>query len=248
MAKFSILICSILLFFSYSNAQSTYGCTFANAQTGDQYNFTGLLNSQTDYTLQTTGGKVWINVCRNIISTLCGSNNIAACQQWDPNTPAGKATLGLTTTAQFVPLVRSTTQGQKGATLRFANGTGGRAFELDFQCDPKASIGSPTFELETPKLFYNFAWTTSFACPTNAPPPGTGGGLSGGGIFLILVFCLFAVYVAAGITYNVVRKKATGKEIIPNIEFWSSLPGLVKDGVMFIVNSTCRRGGYAQVH
>jgi len=192
---------------------------------------------------------VWINVCRNLISTICGSSNIAACQQWDPNTPAGKATLGLTTTAAFVPLVRTTTANQKGATLRFANGTGGRAFELDFQCDPSiTTIGAPTFEIETPKLFYNFAWATSLACPTNAPPPGTGGKLSGGGIFLILVFCLFAVYVAAGITYNVVRKKATGKEIIPNVEFWLAIPGLVKDGVMFIVNSTCRRSGYAQVH
>jgi len=243
-----ILFSSILLaFFSSSNAQITYyPCNWTNSATGDQYNFNALLNNNTDYFEQTTGWKVWINVCRSLVSTLCGTN-VAACQQWDPSTPAGKASLGAANSAQWVSLVRSTSQGQKGATAKFANGGGGRAFEIDFQCEPKAGVGAPSFEVETPSKFYNFQWVTSYACPTNRPPPGTSKRLTGGDIILILLLCLVFVYLVAGITFNKVKKQATGKDLIPNVEFWFSLPGLVKDGVMFIVNSTCRRGGYQTV-
>jgi len=240
----------LLAFFSSSNAQVTfYACNWTNSQNGDQYNLNPLMNNNTDYFEQTSAWKVWINVCRQLVSTLCGTN-VAACQQWDPSTPAGKASLGAANSVQWVPLVRSTTQGQKGATAKFSNGGGGRAFEIDFQCMESSGIGAPSFEVETPSKFYNFQWASKYACPTNRPPPpppGTGKGLSGGGIFLIIVAVLFVVYVVAGITYNKVRKNATGKELIPNVEFWFSLPGLVKDGVMFIVNSTCRRGGYQTV-
>jgi len=244
-----ILVSSILLAcFSSLNAQTTfYSCNWTNSATGDIYNFNPLLNNNTDYFEQTSAWKVWINVCRQLVSTLCGTN-VAGCQQWDPSTPAGKASLGAANTVQWVPLVRTTSQGQKGATAKFSNGGGGRSFEIDFQCESKAGLGQPNFEVETPSKFYNFQWVTSYACPINHPPPGTsGGGLSGGGIFLILLLCLVVVYLGAGIAYNKLRKQATGKELIPNVEFWVSLPGLVKDGVMFIVNSTCRRGGYTTV-
>jgi len=41
---------------------------------------------------------------------------------------------------------------------------------------------------------------------------------------------------------------ATGVDIIPNVGFWTSLPGLVKDGFMFIINKIRGRGGsYQQV-
>jgi len=247
-----LLVSFLLLFVTYSSAQgiNAYNCNWTNSATGDMYSFYPLLNNNTDYFLATTSWKVWMNVCRQTVTSLCGIN-VAACQQWDPNTPSGKASLGLSSSASFGPLARTTQNGQKGSTLKFTGGVSGRAFELDFQCSTATGAGNPTFEVETPSKFYNFQWITTYACPTNRPPPGPpgSGGLSGGGIFLILVFCLLAVYVAAGITYNVVMKKATGKEIIPNVEFWLSIPGLTKDGVMFIVNSTCRRGsGYAQVH
>jgi len=241
-----LLVCSIILLQKLSSAQTNnYNCSWTNPQTGDVYNFNSLASSTADYSVKTSSWNTWINVCRQIINTTCGVN-VAACQTWS----GGKATLGVATTAQWTSLVRSTTQGQKGATLQFGNGTGGRSFEIDFQCVESAGVGAPNFEVETPKLFYNFAWASKVACPSgNVPTPNGPGGLSGGSIFLILLLCLVVVYVAAGITFNVVKKKATGKEIIPNVEFWGSIPGLVKDGVMFIVNSTCRRGGsYSQVH
>lgn len=41
-------------------------------------------------------------------------------------------------------------------------------------------------------------------------------------------FVLLVVYLVAGILFMKYRRGATGKEVIPNLEFWSSLPGLIK--------------------
>jgi hypothetical protein len=41
--------------------------------------------------------------------------------------------------------------------------------------------------------------------------------------------CVF-VYFAAGIAIKKFKFHAEGKELIPNVEFWASLPGLVKVG------------------
>ena len=41
-------------------------------------------------------------------------------------------------------------------------------------------------------------------------------------------FVVLVVYLVAGILFMKYRRGATGKEVIPNVEFWSSLPGLIK--------------------
>lgn len=47
------------------------------------------------------------------------------------------------------------------------------------------------------------------------------------------------------------KKGATGIEMIPNVEFWASLPGLVKDGIKFSFMNTCgkctNRSGYSSM-
>ena len=51
--------------------------------------------------------------------------------------------------------------------------------------------------------------------------------------FLILFFVGGALYAGGGFYYNTRTKGATGMEAIPNLEFWQTIPGLVKDGVVF---------------
>jgi len=57
------------------------------------------------------------------------------------------------------------------------------------------------------------------------------------------------VYLVAGVLFNKFKRGLTGVELVPNVTFWSSIPGLVKDGVMFIVNKIrgLRGGGYQSV-
>ena len=39
---------------------------------------------------------------------------------------------------------------------------------------------------------------------------------------------LLTVYIAAGVAFNKFRRGASGKELVPNLGFWTTLPGLVK--------------------
>ena len=41
-------------------------------------------------------------------------------------------------------------------------------------------------------------------------------------------FVILVIYLVSGILFMKYKRGATGKEVMPNIEFWSSLPGLIK--------------------
>ena len=72
-----------------------------------------------------------------------------------------------------------------------------------------------------------------------APGPGgkgdddNGGGLTWGGVFLIIFFVPSGLYVIGMVAWNYKQGK-TGKELAPHPEFWGSLPSLAKDGIVFI--------------
>ncbi|CAJ1858777.1 unnamed protein product [Sphenostylis stenocarpa] len=51
-----------------------------------------------------------------------------------------------------------------------------------------------------------------------------GGGLGWFGTFMIIVLCLFAAYLLAGIVYRFFFLGIRGVDIIPNLDFWVSLP------------------------
>lgn len=47
----------------------------------------------------------------------------------------------------------------------------------------------------------------------------------------------FTVYFAAGTAYNIKQNNLSGKEAIPNIEFWRTFPVLVQDGMAYTIQS-----------
>ena len=49
--------------------------------------------------------------------------------------------------------------------------------------------------------------------------------------FYFSVVCLGFVYIVAGVLFNKLYRKETGKDVLPNTGFWGSLPGLVKVGL-----------------
>jgi len=71
---------------------------------------------------------------------------------------------------------------------------------------------------------------------------GGGGGLSDGSIILIVLFVSLILYCVIGVVWRKKKRGATGKELIPNLEFWTGMPGLVKDGFKYFVSKTCKRG------
>ena len=50
------------------------------------------------------------------------------------------------------------------------------------------------------------------------------------------------LYLGAGIAYNVQRKGAKGLDAVPHLETWKELPFLVRDGIVFAVDTLKSKG------
>jgi len=134
------------------------GCTYTD-QNGVSYNFSALRSDTTDYLIKVnyfgSNWNFWLNICGPIISALCGQG-VSTCFQWDPSTPAGKASLGMASTQTF--------GGENGKIIAsFSNGGGGRSETITFLCNSTAGVGHPSY-LNESKLHYNFVWPTAAAC------------------------------------------------------------------------------------
>ncbi|RUS69440.1 hypothetical protein EGW08_022798 [Elysia chlorotica] len=85
---------------------------------------------------------------------------------------------------------------------------------------------------------YALSLTGDSCCPKSAPGPsgrGGAGSLSVGSILLIIVLVVVVVYLVGGVALQIGVRKAEGKERIPNLSFWTALPGLVVTGFKFTV-------------
>jgi len=231
---------AICVFLSFLFA--VYGDTCSwTSPAGNHYDLSGL-SSSTDYFLPKKSQPglnwdVWINICRPVFTQVCGSG-AAGCQQWSAT---GNAAMGLANTLSFAP--GNETGGRFGVKLEYVGGLESRQMEIQFIC-LEGQVGTPVFSNEAPTHKYNFIWSSKYGCPV---PPSGKGGLSGGAIFLILFICVVFVYLVGGIAFNAGIRKQRGVEMIPNLEFWVTVPGLVKDGCMWTFNKIFRRGGYSQV-
>ncbi|XP_022304253.2 uncharacterized protein LOC111111521 [Crassostrea virginica] len=138
-----------------------------------------------------------------------------------------------------------------------------RNTDVTLICDQSGGSAyfSPQGEIST--LNYGFTLTTKCACPNGCgggppptqptqpvpgPPGKTGsddGGISTGTILCIAVLALAVVYLVTGTVFTMGVRKNRGKEAIPNVSFWASLPGLIKDGFKFTFSKM--RPGYSSV-
>nr|XP_039253836.1 uncharacterized protein LOC120330911 [Styela clava] len=131
---------------------------------------------------------------------------------------------------------------QKGATWKkddsgslvivYTSADGYDTSTVKLICDKGTSTNQLTAQ-GPDATFYNYNF--QFSGPALCPVRNGGGGLSGGSIFLIIVFVVLFMYLVCGIIYKKTRTDATGSDLIPNKDFRSSIPGLIKDGVMFLV-------------
>lgn len=111
-------------------------------------------------------------------------------------------------------------------------------------------IYSPAGEIPAGSLNYELDVESYLACP-NAKPKckGSSGGV-GGWIFVGLVFGVSFVYFAGGFALLHFQQGKQGREAIPHVDFWTSLPGLIKDGGLFCVNKirgTSASGPYSKI-
>ncbi|XP_071488332.1 uncharacterized protein [Diadema antillarum] len=93
---------------------------------------------------------------------------------------------------------------------------------------------------------YLFTINTCLAClddvkGCHGSSSGGGGGLTVGGILCIIFTVLVVVYIIGGVLFMKFVRGAQGRELVPNYSFWIDLPGLIKDGCMFLVG-LCKGG------
>jgi len=88
--------------------------------------------------------------------------------------------------------------------------------------------------------------------PTPTPSPGTtsspintGGssdeGAPIGWILIAVFFGTLTIYFVGGILFLKYNRGQSGREMVPHVDFWTSLPGLIRDGAVFTVNKIRRK-------
>ena len=118
-----------------------------------------------------------------------------------------------------------------------------RETTIVLKCDRTIQNYTQVKVTEPEPCHYQISFSSKYACPD-----GREGEFEGGWIFVIIVLVGLALYFIIGIIIKIAVFKASGKDIIPNTEFWVELPGLIKDGIVFLFNKiTCRGGSYSKV-
>jgi hypothetical protein len=75
--------------------------------------------------------------------------------------------------------------------------------------------------------------TLEFKIKSPAGCPGGVYGANKASSYLFWIIFLLTLYFALGYVYNFKQNNLSGKEALPNIEFWRTFPGLVQDGLAY---------------
>ncbi|XP_065845836.1 uncharacterized protein [Oscarella lobularis] len=180
-----------------------------------------------------------VNLCSSFSMTSC--TGVTVCQSSADG--AWTYSCGVLSGASF------STEGDT-VYYTFDGGEDGRKSKIQLSCDQNDegtmfAYGDGPVELE-----YDFTLYSRYACPLDPgegppdpdPDPDPDGGGSGGAslspgsILLIVVFALLVTYFIVGTLVLKVGLHAEGREIVPQVVFWTAIPGLIKDGVLFICN------------
>ncbi|XP_061180229.1 uncharacterized protein LOC133188757 [Saccostrea echinata] len=164
------------------------------------------------------------NPCKSFSEGAC--TNAAVCQthaslQYNCGTQ-DSAVFDYDTTNQLYTITYSADTVTKSNDLRTTM--------LYLKCAQGPDVFTPAGE--TTQGTYVLTFQSKYACPRKES------GISAGTILIIIFFSLLFVYLIGGVLFQIFIKKNSGKHAIPNSSFWFGLPGLIKDGVLFIV----RRG------
>jgi len=207
-------------------------CSFQN---GDwQWNLSPLTRSpdEADWMLTTDLYNYNINVCANTATNMnCRVSNPAYYFIW-----AGTCIITGSLDRMSWALLNPSAPTQ-GVALKYISEEpcqgAFREIIVNFICK-EGTIGGPT-QLSTPTGCLSVMdFETMYGCPKKASSGLGAGGLSIGSILLIILLCLSVVYLGAGLWYNIQYKhERFGVDALPHKEFWSAIPGLVKDGAVF---------------
>lgn len=114
-------------------------------------------------------------------------------------------------------------------------GTNGKivnhTFAVNIVCDKKVKELPTTFDVTTvDECSYETTINHKSGCPKGSSGSG---GLTFGGVFLIIFFCGGFAFFAGFFAYNMKFQGLQGMDAVPHKDVWGELPGLAKDGVFY---------------
>jgi len=126
-----------------------------------------------------------------------------------------------------------------GVTMRYTNyedlceTTGApKMVQITIKCDHNNEAVQSVSQPDS--CVFDIIMSSPHACPTTTKKTSPVEGLSGGSIFLIIFFVVAVVYFVGGAFFRYkFQEVEVGVNLVPNLGFWSEIPGLVKDGCVF---------------
>eukprot|EP01123_Difflugia_compressa_P014182 TRINITY_DN708_c0_g1_i2.p1 TRINITY_DN708_c0_g1~~TRINITY_DN708_c0_g1_i2.p1 ORF type:complete len:250 (+),score=48.13 TRINITY_DN708_c0_g1_i2:38-787(+) len=231
----------VLLFNVAYSADPVVPCTAITATDGTKYDLTALANhGEIKANDEKSEWTYTVTICKNQLPCV-QSNDPTVCA----NPGAGYCQKGITANFIYcIGVVDATSIVGKaagaGVELTYKSPRGGRVGKVTVNCDQGGDFISKTVAISPQTVNgYTFTFSSCGACPGGGGSGchDTTGELSGGSIFLIIVFSLLFVYVVSVSIFNYVKNDArTPMEILPHVSFWKSVPGLVQDGVSFVIS------------
>jgi hypothetical protein len=92
-------------------------------------------------------------------------------------------------------------------------------------CNPDGGLGAPVSVDSADPCDFIVHWPSTAGCPRR--------GMSAGSLCVVFFFFIMFMYCCIGASYQMEEKGATGWEIMPHFEMWSSLYELCRDGCRF---------------
>ncbi|CAF1445542.1 unnamed protein product, partial [Rotaria sordida] len=160
------------------------------------------------------------NPCHPFTQSSC--KNVAACQTFASDEKTAYS-LGTQNSLQwkFAP-------SQEYPTLIYK--TTERTLHVDLQCLSSGEPDKLEVHGQDPKTgLYNMTLSSKCVCWNGckdkpSPDPNPQNRLSIGAIFIIALVALVTIYLVVFISFNKLKRQATGIEILPHRTFWVSLP------------------------
>ncbi|XP_060603085.1 cation-dependent mannose-6-phosphate receptor-like [Ruditapes philippinarum] len=132
-------------------------------------------------------------------------------------------------------------------TANYTTAGGIKSSIITIKCD-RGTTGKFTSGYEGPQNTYNFELHTQYACFGSSGGGGTPSKkISTGSVLLILFFVFLGIYFIGGMLFLKFARGAQGTEMVPNYDFWSSLPGYIKDGITFTCRGCKTESSYSQI-
>jgi len=196
------------------------------------------------------GNYVYVNIC-GPSSEKCTSGTSVCMREKDTY---DYISLGRLESQEFTESVDA--EPGKGLQVTYSDGDdcdfGNYQTVISLVCDEteQGTIDS----IDDGECWYRMTIRSKYACGKEASSTSSGddgsGASSGDVVALVILIVLlvgFVLYFVVGAIWQKKKNDASSfHEYIIHYEFWSSLPGLIKDGVLFICHG-CRKGDYVSV-